>query len=189
MPRPSKCSGVYPGRVTDQDNPLAAGVPDHAPVPHSRMNDVPEAAMLDAGYSLVIGSGPAQEGWAVASRKHRDGLFVLCQGHPEYSTLSLLREYRRDVRRSLFGRGAIPYPRIPDGYLRPEGSSLLERFAERAGEPGADPRALWSDFPFDAVAATVENTWAEPMAVLYRNWLDIARAAAAVPAPTTTAKA
>jgi homoserine O-succinyltransferase len=189
VPRPAKCSGVYPGRVNDPADPLAVGVPDHVPVPHSRMNDVPEAAMLDAGYRLVIGSGPAQEGWAVAARKYREGLFVLCQGHPEYSTLSLLREYRRDVRRALFGRGAIPYPRIPEGYLRPEGAGLLERFAEPAREPGEDPRELWADFPFDAVAATVENTWAAPMASLYRNWLDIARAAAAVPASTTTAEA
>jgi homoserine O-succinyltransferase len=189
VPRPAKCSGVYPGKINDPDDPLAIGVPDRVPVPHSRMNDVPEAAMLDAGYRLVVGSGPAQEGWAVAARKYRDGVFVLCQGHPEYSTLSLLREYRRDVRRALFGRGAIPYPRVPESYLSPEGSGLLERFAQRAQEPGEDPRELWADFPFDAVAATVENTWAAPMAVLYRNWLDIARAAAAVPAPTTPARA
>jgi homoserine O-succinyltransferase len=189
VPRQAKCSGVYPGKVNDPDDPLAIGVPDGVPVPHSRMNDVPEAAMLDAGYRLVVGSGPAQEGWAVAARKYRDGVFVLCQGHPEYSTLSLLREYRRDVRRALFGRGAIPYPRVPESYLSPEGSGPLERFAQRAQDPGEDPRELWADFPFDAVAATVENTWAAPMAVLYRNWLDIARAAAAVPAPTTPARA
>ncbi len=189
VPRAAKCSGVYPGHVNDPDDPLAVGVPDNVPVPHSRMNDVPEAAMLDAGYRLVIGSGPAAEGWAVAARKQRESLFVLCQGHPEYSTLSLLREYRRDVRRSLFGRGAIPFPRIPDGYLRPEGTAPLERFAQRAHDPGEDPRELWADFPFDAVAATVENTWSAPMATLYRNWLDIACAAAAVPASTTTAGA
>jgi homoserine O-succinyltransferase len=181
VPRETKCSGVYPGLLTDASDPLAAGIPQRVPVPHSRMNDVPEAAMTAAGYRLIVGSGPAGEGWAVAARQHRAGLFVLCQGHPEYSTLSLLREYRRDVRRALFGRGAIPYPAIPEGYLRPEGAELLERFERRAAEPGEDARELWADFPFDEVAATVENTWAQPMSRLYANWLDIARAALTVP--------
>jgi homoserine O-succinyltransferase/O-acetyltransferase len=183
VPRQVKCSGVFAGTVADPSDPLATGVPDLVPVPHSRMNDVPDAAMIEAGYRLVIGSGPAGAGWAVAARKYRDGLFVLCQGHPEYSVLSLLREYRRDVRRSLFGRGAIPFPRIPEGYLRPEAAEVLERFASRAAAPDVDPRKLWASFPFEEVAATVENTWAVPMATLYGNWLDMARAAA--PAPTT----
>jgi len=185
VPRATKCSGVYGGAIADPHDPLAAGIPDLVPVPHSRMNDVPDAAMIDAGYRVVIGSGPAGAGWAVAARRHRDGLFVLCQGHPEYSTLSLLREYRRDVRRSLFGRGVIPYPRIPDGYLSPQSEQVLEEFARRAAEADADPLELWESFPFEAVAGTVENSWAAPMATLYANWLELARAAALT---TTTAR-
>ena len=177
VPRSTKCSGVFAGTVEDRTDPLAAGLPELVPVPHSRINDVPEAALIDVGYRIVIGSGPAGAGWAVATRKHREGLFLLCQGHPEYSTLSLLREYRRDVRRSLFGRGAVPYPPAPEGYLAPEGTAILEEFAERAAAPGADPRELWASFPFDETAATVENSWAAPSATLYANWLGLARAA------------
>jgi homoserine O-succinyltransferase/O-acetyltransferase len=177
VPRSSKCSGVFAGAVEDPDDPLAVGLPDLVPVPHSRVNDVPEAALTDAGYRIVIGSGPARAGWAVATKNYGERLFVLCQGHPEYSTLSLLREYRRDVRRALFGRGAVPYPRLPEGYLRPAGAAVLERFAERAAAPGADPRELWSSFPLEEAAATVENTWAGASATLYANWLGLARAA------------
>ena len=68
----------------------------------------------------------------MAAREQGDALFVLCQGHPEYGTLSLLREYRRDVRRSLFGRGAVPYPRLPDGYLGEEAVETLMKFERRA---------------------------------------------------------
>jgi homoserine O-succinyltransferase len=177
VPRATKCCGVFAGTVRDPGDPLAAGLPDLVPVPHSRVNDVPEAALVDAGYRIVIGSGPAQAGWSVAARHYGERLFVLCQGHPEYSTVSLLREYRRDVRRSLFGRGAIPYPRLPEGYLPPEGSQMLESFAHRAAAPGADPHLLWASFPFDEAAATVENTWAAASTTLYANWLGLARAA------------
>jgi homoserine O-succinyltransferase len=182
-PRATKCCGVFAGAVKDPGDPLAAGLPELVPVPHSRVNDVPEAALIDAGYRIVIGSGPARAGWSVAARNYGERLFVLCQGHPEYSTVSLLREYRRDVRRSLFGRGIVPYPSLPEGYLAPEGASILEDFARRAAAPGADPRELWASFPFSQAAATVQNTWAPSSAKLYANWLRLARAA--LPAPRT----
>jgi homoserine O-succinyltransferase len=177
VPRPLKCSGVFAGAVPDTGNPLARGLPELVPVPHSRVNDVPEDAIVQAGYQIVIGSGPAQAGWSVATRTRGESLFVLCQGHPEYSTHSLLREYRRDVRRCLFGRGAVAYPQIPEGYLSPAATETLERFERRAGDEGADPRELWAEFPFDEVAATVENSWAGASVKLYANWLALAREA------------
>ncbi|MFZ0977081.1 MAG: homoserine O-succinyltransferase [Solirubrobacteraceae bacterium] len=176
--RPRKCSGVYGGLVRDRLDPLAAGLPDIVPVPHSRLNEVPEAALLDAGYRIVVGSGAPGAGWSVAAREHGRGLFVLCQGHPEYGTLSLLREYRRDVRRCLFGRGAVPYPRMPEAYLGEEAVEQLMQFERRAHSTDADPPELWSAFPFEEVAGTVENTWAAASAKLYENWLQLARTAA-----------
>jgi homoserine O-succinyltransferase len=180
VPRAIKCSGVFHGEVEDPYDPLAFGLPDRVPFPHSRVNDVPEDALIDAGYRIVVGSGASGAGWAVAARQQGYGLFVLCQGHPEYGTLSLLREYRRDVRRSLFGRGAVPYPRLPEGYLCPSAVAMLEGFAERAAARNADPRELWSRFPFEEVAASVENTWAAPSARLYANWLSLALASSPV---------
>jgi homoserine O-succinyltransferase/O-acetyltransferase len=180
VPRAAKCSGVFHGDVQDPYHPLAFGLPDAVPFPHSRVNDVPEDALIDAGYRIIVGSGCSGAGWAVAARQQGDGLFVLCQGHPEYGTLSLLREYRRDVRRYLFGRGAVPYPRLPDGYLCPDAVATLDGFADRAKTRDSDPRELWSCFPFDEVAASVENTWASPSATLYANWLSLARAASPV---------
>jgi homoserine O-succinyltransferase len=177
-PRPIKCSGVYGGIVVDPSDPLAVGLPDVVPMPHSRVNDVPEAALIDAGYRIVLGAGSSGAGWSLAAREQGYGLFVLCQGHPEYGTLSLLREYRRDVRRSLFGRGAVPYPRLPDGYLCEEAVNTLMEFERRAQAAHMDPRELWPTFPFEHVAATVENSWAPVSATLYANWLRLARVAA-----------
>jgi homoserine O-succinyltransferase/O-acetyltransferase len=177
VPRPVKCSGVFYGNVDDPFDPLASGLPEAVPVPHSRLNDVPKAALIDAGYRIVVGTGFDGAGWSVATREHGYGLFVLCQGHPEYGTLSLLREYRRDVRRSLFGRGAVPYPRLPEGYLAEEAIDTLMEFKRRAHKKNVDPSKLWPTFPFDEVAATVQNSWASASATLYANWLELARAA------------
>jgi homoserine O-succinyltransferase/O-acetyltransferase len=178
VPRPVKCSGVFDGVVQDASDPLATGLPDLVSIPHSRINDVPESALTEAGYRIVVGNGPSKAGWAVAARNHGDGLFVLCQGHPEYATLSLLREYRRDVRRYLFGRGAVPYPRLPEGYLNAESAATLARFERHAALSQADPPELWASFPYDEIAASIENSWAAPSAKLYANWLRLARAAA-----------
>lgn len=174
--RASKCSGVFAGAVDSTDG-LAAGMPALVNVPHSRFNDVPQAELIEAGYRVIVGSGPDEAGWAIAARSYGDRLFVLCQGHPEYSTESLLREYRRDVRRSLFGRGALRYPPIPDGYVSPEAQDALVAFAERANASDADPVAAFETFPYDAIAASLENTWAESSATFYSNWLGLARAA------------
>ncbi len=177
VPRARKCSGVFCGSVEDRSDPLARGLPERVPVPHSRFNEVPESALIDAGYRIVIGSGQSEAGWAVAARKRGLGLFVLCQSHPEYGRLSLLREYRRDVRRCLFGRGTPPYPHIPEGYLRSEAEATLRRFERRVAVADTDPQEAWASFPYEEVAPTVQNTWAPAAALLYRNWLRLADAA------------
>jgi homoserine O-succinyltransferase/O-acetyltransferase len=175
VPRRLKCSGVYQGPVENPADPLVAGLPVTIPIPHSRMNDVPEDAILAAGYEIVIGSGDSDVGWSVAARQRGDGRFVLCQGHPEYGTLSLLREYRRDVRRSLFGRGAVPYPRMPEAYFGPEALATLGAFERRAKMSTDDPLKLWERFPYEEVAAGVENSWVSASTAFYANWLGLAR--------------
>jgi homoserine O-succinyltransferase/O-acetyltransferase len=177
VPRAIKCSGVFDGVVQDSFDPLAAGLPAVVPVPHSRLNDVPESALVDAGLRIVVGSGSSDVGWSIAAREQGGSLLVLCQGHPEYGTLSLLREYRRDIRRALFGRGAVPYPRLPEGYLAQEAVERLTDFAAYAQRSSVDPPELWASFPYDDLAPTVENTWAASSALLYRNWLRVAGAA------------
>jgi homoserine O-succinyltransferase/O-acetyltransferase len=176
VPREVKCSGVFDG-VVNHGHPLATGLGTRVQLPHSRLNDVPEAEIVRAGYQIVVGSGRSKVGWAVATCQRGDGLFVLCQGHPEYGTDSLLREYRRDVRRCLFSDGALPYPRLPEGYLSAEAAATFERFAERAAWHHGDPQELWDSFPYDEVAPSVQNSWDLTAATLYRNWMGLAVAA------------
>ena len=181
--RAAKCSGVFEGIVRDARDPLARGLSDSVRMPHSRMNDVPQEALIEAGYRVVIATGSSGVGWSLAAREHRNALFVLCQGHPEYSALSLLREYRRDVRRCLFGEGVIPYPRLPEGYLHDDAVEMLARFERRANGTRVSPTQLWPSFPFGAVAQTIENTWAPLSATLYSNWLQLVQPTPARHAP------
>jgi len=102
-------------------------------------------------------------------------LLVLCQAHPEYGRLSLLREYRRDVRRYLFGQTTADYPTMPVGYLGAAGVDALERFAALAAAGQLGPEELWRRFPFEAAADSIVNSWGDASAVLYANWLAVAR--------------
>ncbi len=169
-----KCSGVFEQSV-DTSHPLMAGVGPLA-LPHSRFNGIPVAELADAGYDIAAGSGAA--GWTVATGYAGQCRLLLLQGHPEYTRLTLLREYRRDVRRYMAGeRGS--YPKIPTGYLAPSGRAILEqlettltatgRAADRHGAAAAV--AGGGTFPFDEVAATVEPDWARPSATMLANWL------------------
>jgi homoserine O-succinyltransferase/O-acetyltransferase len=177
QPLPAKCSGVFEGAVEPSSTPLATGLPPAVHVPHSRVNDIPQAALIDAGYSIVIGSGKSGAGWSVATRVQGASTMVLCQGHLEYSTESLLREYRRDLRRFLFSRGAVPYPNIPTGYLTPSVVERLEQLkTELSAIEDADPLALYESFPYHEIEATVTNRWAESSAIFYRSWLELASA-------------
>ena len=61
--RPVKCSGVFEGTVEDPFDPLARGTSrTSCPIPHSRLNEVPESALVDAGYRIVIGTGSSGAG-------------------------------------------------------------------------------------------------------------------------------
>ena len=73
-----------------------------------RVADLPEARLLENGYRMLTRSAAAG---VDAFVKKQDGgsLFAYFQGHPEYDTDSLLREYRRDVGR--FRRSPALHPK------------------------------------------------------------------------------
>jgi homoserine O-succinyltransferase len=163
-PLPAKCSGVFQ-QVVDQDNPLTRGIAPAA-FPHSRLNGVADEALVDNGYDIVVSS---ESGWTVAVRDSGRCSFVLFQGHPEYSPTTLLREYRRDARRYLEG-SRTTFPALPTGYLDDVGTLLLEDFAVRATEDGANDR-LMEEFPYEAVGEHIAVDWRRPSTQLFTNWL------------------
>jgi homoserine O-succinyltransferase len=91
---------------------LTAGALERLQFPHSRWNDLRENELKAAGYDILT---RIRDGGVDAFTKQGKSLFVFLQGHPEYEADTLLREYRRDVRRFLLGESEV-LPSLPNGY-------------------------------------------------------------------------
>jgi homoserine O-succinyltransferase len=171
------------------EHPLLAGTAAPARFPHSRWNEVRDYALVARGYEILDKSPDAGVNLFV-KRKQRS-LFVHFQGHPEYFTRTLLKEYRRDVRRYLTHERET-YPTEPRGYFDADASRLLNEFRKNAEANRQED--LIDIFPEAAVAETLQNTWHEGAVGIYRNWLDIlslgkASRISTAPAATNSASA
>lgn len=164
QPMPDKLFGVFAaGRA--QDHFLTSSISPGARTPHSRWNDVPEAALTERGYQVLMRSDLAGADTFI---KQRDSLFVFFQGHPEYDAASLLLEYRRDVQRFLGGQ-RDSYPSLPHGYFENGILAKLDAFKESA--LAVRRQELLAAFPTEEIAATLKADWRAPAVTLYRNWL------------------
>jgi homoserine O-succinyltransferase len=174
---PLKCTGVLQGKANPQAGKLIADLPDPVSVPHSRLNGVPAELLRAAGYTIVVDSSSSSDDWSVATKQQGISTFVLCQGHFEYNTDSILREYRRDVRRFLFGNQQLRYPPLPFGYFSEKQTEMLLRLAHTyKTERDTDPLELYRRFPFQRLRADLHNSWEQSGAILFRNWLRLAQA-------------
>ena len=161
---PEKYSGVFEC-ITDTDHWLTAGSPQRHPIPHSRWHGVSEDALAPHGYRVLIRTRDAEPDMFI---KHDRSLFIFFQGHPEYETDTLLREYRRDVGRYL-RRDETTYPSIPRSYFDSSTEAALERLRDRASSlRGAD---FLSELANSLDTVAIENTWQSPATHIYRNWL------------------
>ena len=131
--------GVFSHRVLDKRHPLVADVNTRFDVPHSRWNDVSRAQFEAAGLRVLVES----EDVGVHLATSHDGIrMVFFQGHPEYDTISLLKEYKRDA--LLAARGLLA--------------------AAAAGDPAPE-------FPEALVAANLDNTWHDTGEAVIGNWM------------------
>jgi homoserine O-succinyltransferase len=158
-----KCSAVLTCEKCF-DHPLVAGLPSRWRVPHSRLNEIPTAALLANDYDILTS---LPDGGADIFVKKHDSLFVFFQGHPEYEARTLLGEYRRDVGRFLKGENDR-YPPLPVSYFSDEAAASLHDFRARA-LASRNP-SLLSKFP-KAAERGLAAPWHQPAAALYRNWL------------------
>ncbi|MBF6557729.1 MAG: homoserine O-succinyltransferase [Acidimicrobiales bacterium] len=163
---PAKCTGVF-RQCIDQTQRLGHDLGDPLVMPHSRCNDVPLSEVTRAGYAPIVYSEAS--GWTVVSKERSGSMLVLAQGHPEYEGATLLREYRRDVRRFLGGSRSDP-PSLPVDCVAPSDAEALQRFHKRllTGEHSSGA----SHLSFEAVAARAPCAWAATSAGLFANWLE-----------------
>lgn len=165
QPLARKRIGVFPEKVA-RSHPLTRGARSVIHVPHSRWNEIRPSDLAAHGYEVLTRSPAAGAGLFVKRRGR--SLFVHLQGHPEYQATTLLKEYRRDVRRFLLGQHAV-YPSWPHNCFDRESQRALADFQQRA-TARPDP-ALMAEFPEEAIAARLRRTWETDAVLLYRNWL------------------
>jgi len=114
--------GVFPHRVVDKRHPLVNGVNTRFDVPHSRFNEISRAQFEAAGLHVLAESDAANTHLAVSEDGFR---LIFFQGHPEYDTISLLKEYKREVLR--FARKERDdYPPFPDNYFSVQLQAVLD---------------------------------------------------------------
>lgn len=158
--------GVYSHAVTMPEHPLVNDLNTRFDVPHSRFNQIDREALEAVGVRVLVESDEAGVHLAVSPDLFR---LVFMQGHPEYDTISLLKEYRREVARWFQGI-RDDYPPFPENHLRPMAKAVLTEYqlllagAKHHGKPQPD-------FPESLLAGLVHNTWRDTAKVFYSNWI------------------
>ena len=158
-----KCSGIYDCSKVVGDW-LTADVPSTLKVAHSRFNELQASDLVAHGYQLLTES---REAGVDMFAKQLHSRFIFLQGHPEYDTLSLQREYLRDITRFLSGEQDT-YPALPAGYFESETETELAGFQKRARVERKLP--LSAELPNLRVRRHIAG---ESAAIaIFRNWLE-----------------
>jgi homoserine O-succinyltransferase len=166
---PDKQFGVF-GFAKAAHHPLLSETPDQVRFPHSRWNEVRADSLRDCGYTVLTES--ADGGVDTFVKKKKQSLFVHFQGHPEYSAETLLKEYRRDVRRFLM-KERETYPSMPKGYFDASGEVLARDYHSLVldKQSAIAPEELMASFPDSTLVGALQKTWHSSSTTIYRNWL------------------
>jgi len=166
--QPHKIWGVFPHRVLDKSHPLVNDVNTRFDVPHSRWNAVTRQQFEAAGLHVLVDN----EDIGVHLATSADGLrVVFFQGHPEYDTISLLKEYKREV--MLYAnRKRDDYPPFPADYFHTREKALLNEYRGRIEAALADGSKL-PEFPERLIEGRLDNTWHDTAEAVVGNWMGL----------------
>ena len=148
------------------DHQLTNGTSQTVRFPHSRWNEVRANELTASGYLVLTKS--VEGGVDSFVKKKKRSLFVHFQGHPEYGAHTLLKEYRRDIKRFLRGERET-YPSMPKGYFDAASTGLLTSFRDVAVANRQED--IMERFPDSAIVGTLQKTWHSSAATVYGNWL------------------
>ena len=162
---PAKLSGVFVSKLAGQGDRVTADLPARIAMPQSRYHGLPDRMLEERGYRVLARS---PETGADVFAKQAGAPFLFLQGHPEYEAETLMREYRRDVRRALEGvRNG--WPALPRSYFSASAEEALLALSARA----AEARSAVGLAEFNAILndAGLQAAWQAPAARLVANWL------------------
>jgi homoserine O-succinyltransferase/O-acetyltransferase len=166
--QPDKIFGVFEFRkTTNSEHPLMRDAADFLRFPHSRWNGLNADALKACGYQVLTQNGAA--GVDCFVKRNEKSLTVHFQGHPEYQSQTLFKEYRRDIRRFLHGERET-YPTAPYGYFGADALTHLKQFQEKATAERSEE--IMAAFPEALVTSQLQNGWHDSAVRVYRNWLE-----------------
>ena len=131
-------------------------------VPHSRFNNISREQFDEAGMNVLAAGDESEVHMAVSE----DGFRLICfQGHPEYDTISLHKEYKREIGR--YAKGEVDqYPAFPENYYSDDVQTTLKTY-KKSIKPG-EPLPV---MPEDGFEDIIENTWRDSARTVIGNWI------------------
>lgn len=166
QPLPDKRWGVYAHRVVDRKHPLVNGVNTRFDVPHSRFNEINRQQFEAAGLKVLVESDAANVHLAVSEDGFRKVFF---QGHPEYDTISLLKEYKREVMRYSTG-DRDDYPPFPENYFTRQTRAILDEHRQQIITARANQQAV-PELPEQLIIPLLDNTWHDTAEAVLNHWM------------------
>jgi len=158
--------GVYSHRVTNRHHPLVNGVNTRFDVPHSRYNQIDRSQFKEAGLHILAESKEADVHLAVSEDQFR---IVFFQGHPEYDIISLLKEYKREIKR--FASNEInDYPPFPENYFSLQSQASLNEYKTQVINAKNNQDEL-PEFPESLISTKLDNTWHDSAEAILNNWI------------------
>lgn len=165
---PAKRWGVYSNRVTNNAHPLTANINTRFDAPHSHVYEVSSDQFRQAGLMVLAESDVSNLHLGTSPDGFR---FVFFQGHPEYDSVSLLKEYKREVVRFIQGENS-EYPDYPENYFNDAATTLFKGYHQEVLNAAGDYQNLL-EFPEAQAIPLMDNTWTDTGKAIFNEWLGL----------------
>ncbi len=163
---PNKRWGVFSHTLVDKKHPLVVEMNTRFDVPHSRFNAIFQEDMEKHGLRVLSTSEDGGVHLAVSPDGFR---IVFFQGHPEYDDISLLKEYKREVR-CFYSNETTAYPPYPENYFNDYVKSVFAQY-EIEVRFAKENQHDFPQFPEALILEFIDNTWRDTAKSVFNNWL------------------
>jgi homoserine O-succinyltransferase len=155
-------------QLSTPEHPLLREINTRFDIPHSRYNDISREQLEAAGLPVLVDS---REGGVHLAASPDQFRVIYMQGHPEYDVASLLKEYRRELKR--FASGELETaPPFPEHYFGDQAQEYAAAQLQRALQARTSG-AQFDDTLEQDLAGLLDNTWGDTAKAVINNWLGL----------------
>jgi homoserine O-succinyltransferase/O-acetyltransferase len=162
---PAKKWGVYQHYVC-KSHPLVSSINTNFFVPHSRFNQIDKKQMLEKKIHILVESKDAGVHLATSPDGFR---FIFFQGHPEYETISLLKEYKRECI-LFYENKRNSYPPFLKNYFNLQQQYILKEYQTNINK-AKEKKAPMPIFPEELIAQSLQNCWHDTATAIVGQWI------------------